>query len=365
VPVRPDNLTAERRGDMVDVHFVVPAANADGSRPANIERVEVYGFTGPSIATDDEIRRLGTRIATVEVNAPPDPDAVPEAADPPPEPVLQSGVDQGATARVTERLTADVMTPVDLPPPADVAPRAPARAASPEVPPAPEPADVPTRIYVAVGVGARGRTGAAARRAIVPLVPAPPPPLRPAISYDEESITVSWIAPETVEILTYHLYDVRTVTPGGPVMESRLTKAPVAETQVADRRIEWGAERCYVVRSAQTVAGLVIESDAPLPTCVTLRDTFPPSPPTGLTAVATAGAISLIWDAASAPDLAGYLVLRGSASGALTAVTPAPIQETTFRDVVPSGTRVLYAVQAVDQSGNTSAPSGVVEETSR
>ena len=36
----------------------------------------------------------------------------------------------------------------------------------------------------------------------------------------------------------------------------------------------------------------------------------------------------------------------------LVPVTPAPIPDTNFRDTVPSGARVTYAVQAVDKAGN-------------
>jgi hypothetical protein len=111
---------------------------------------------------------------------------------------------------------------------------------------------------------------------------------------------------------------------------------------------------------------LTVESDAPTPACATLVDTFPPPPPSGLEPIASDGAISLIWDPSEAPDLAGYVVLRGPAGGReLTPVTPSPIAEASFRDVVPSGGRFVYAVQAVDKAGNRSAPSDHVEETAR
>ena len=64
------------------------------------------------------------------------------------------------------------------------------------------------------------------------------------------------------------------------------------------------------------------------PQCVTPRDQFAPAAPRGLAAVPTAGQISLIWDANTEKDLAGYLVLRGDApDGPLAAITPAPIRK--------------------------------------
>jgi hypothetical protein len=78
------------------------------------------------------------------------------------------------------------------------------------------------------------------------------------------------------------------------------------------------------------------------------------------------GTISLVWDAGKEPDIAGYIVLRGAPSAAeLARITPLPIQETAYTDKVPSGATYVYAVQAVDKSGNISAPSARKQETSR
>jgi hypothetical protein len=76
--------------------------------------------------------------------------------------------------------------------------------------------------------------------------------------------------------------------------------------------------------------------------------------------------MQLIWDSNSEPDLAGYVVLRGAVPGdTMTAITPAPIAEPSFTDSVQPGTRYAYTVQAVDKSGNRSAPSDRKEETAR
>ncbi len=109
-----------------------------------------------------------------------------------------------------------------------------------------------------------------------------------------------------------------------------------------------------------------MESEASEPACVKLTDIFAPAAPTGLTAVASEGAISLIWNASPEKDAAGYLVLRAIAPDETPVpVTPAPVPETTFRDSVPGGVRVTYAVQAVDTSGNVSPMSNRIEETAR
>ena len=124
-----------------------------------------------------------------------------------------------------------------------------------------------------------------------------------------------------------------------------------------------------MVRSIASVDGVSLEGEPSDAHCVTPRDEFPPAAPRGLAAVPTAGQISLIWDANTEKDLAGYLVLRGDApDGPLTALTPAPIRETSFRDgTVKPGMRYVYAIVAVDNATppNPSPQSQRVEETAR
>ena len=92
--------------------------------------------------------------------------------------------------------------------------------------------------------------------------------------------------------------------------------------------------------------------------------TFPPAAPTGLRTVSGEGVISLIWNASTEADLAGYLVLRAELpDGPLVPLTPAPIREATFSDAtVKPGVRYAYVVVAIDASKNRSAPSNRAED---
>jgi predicted phage tail protein len=140
--------------------------------------------------------------------------------------------------------------------------------------------------------------------------------------------------------------------------ERRLTESAVTAPEFVDKRIEWGGERCYTVRAVHTRGALSVESEPAMPACATLADTFPPAAPTGLIAVASEGAINLIWNANTEKDLAGYLLLRAPAE--TRAFAPAiadPIRDTTFTDKVQPGIPYVYAVVAVDTAGNRSAPS--------
>ena len=73
LPVAPDNFTAVRRGDTVALDFTVPSTNTDKTRPANVQRVEVYAFTGPTPPTDAELLKRAAKVASVVVKAPRDP----------------------------------------------------------------------------------------------------------------------------------------------------------------------------------------------------------------------------------------------------------------------------------------------------
>lgn len=392
LPAAPANIVADRRGDTVDIEFAVPSANADGSRPANVERVDVYAITGPPSIPDDQILKHGTKIASVEVKSPRDPDETVEADESDAEMELPQGkgLNQGAVARVSEELGPAAMTPYD-PSTNEESRRKKPVAAGEVARPLLGPATVPSRTYVGVGLTTRGRKGTVSKRVTVPLVPPPPSPGKPTVSYSETAVTVAWLPvtlPGMVQDantdgllesrpigpppprLSYNVYEVAPIdvsatavpiTPG-PI---KLTKAPVETTKFEDPRITWGERRCYAVHSVETADGLSIESRAAEPECKTFKDTFPPAAPKGLQALGGESLISLIWEPSPEKDLAGYLVLRGKTPDTLEQITPEPIQESRFSDGVQSGLRYFYAVKGVDKAGNVGPASAPADETAR
>ncbi len=344
LPSAPADIRAERRGTAVDVQFVLPSANADGSRPANIQRVEVYALSGPAAASENVVMKDGSRIGSVDVKSPRDPNVTvdPDEPDSDIEPLEGPGLDQGVVAHVRELLTASMLA-------SDTA---------------------GARTYVGVGITTRGRRGLLSGAVAVPLAPAPPAPEQPTVSYDETAVTIVW--PELGQGLAYAVYDVSPSPDAKPqevgtrAPERRVGAEPVTATTLTDPRITWNVERCYAVRAVKLVDSLRVEGDASAPRCVTLKDTFPPVAPTGVTAVASEGAINLIWTPSSSPDLAGYRVLRAEAPATTPAtITPELLGQTTYSDAVRAGVRYTYAVQAVDSAGNVSEPSAAVEETAR
>ena len=121
-------------------------------------------------------------------------------------------------------------------------------------------------------------------------------------------------------------------------------------------------ERCYLVRTVEMIGTLGVESAWSVPACIKPADVFPPAVPKSLAAVASEGAISLIWEGSEEPDLAGYVVLRGIVPGPpAERLTTAPIRETTFRDTtVKPGTRYVYAVD-LDRHGEAAERQRPVE----
>ncbi len=377
LPARPEPFAARRLSGVVYLQFQVPTADTDGTTPTDIGRVDVYGFTGQPPGNQDFFK-YGTLVASVPVRRPAEEEPAPKtrakqsgrpetwpAAPARPPASLQNGFDQGDTILVTEPLGQAELTEVVI------------RAKGPVAGPPPQKPSMPTRFYVAVGVNRKGQKGAASGRQSVVLAAPPAAPSDLAATYTETALTLDWTP--AAASAAFNVYEVPPVPPaaGGvkvptpPAAAGRLpmpvNPAPLPGPPFVDPRVAFGKPRCYVVRAVSLFGSQSIESDASPVQCVTPVDTFPPAAPASLNAIGSVGAISLIWEAGREPDLAGYLVMRGTLPGGeFVQVTPAPIAETTFNDTtVTRGVRYAYVVLAVDASGNRSARSNRVEEAAR
>lgn len=396
VPAAVADLTARRVGADIYLQFTVPVQNQDGTRPADLAAVEIYGLTvlpqsgRLDLPAPAVVLRRGVRVAAVAV-APPATDTG-KALSPP----ADTGGPRGQGERVTVIESAATLA---SPPDRGTEPSRKATAAhQPGVPPGPlwgpGRVSVPHRVYVAVGLRGPGRRGPPSPLVAVPLGPIPAAPLAVSACYSETAVTVEWLPAPTARRgalvapappllparpivplpppTRYHVYEAAPLAQPGTAPPRQdpprpLTTAPLGGPPFVDSRIEFGTERCYVVRAVETIDGVEVESPSSPPACVTLIDVFPPPPPQGLAVVAGAGVMHLVWEPVGDARLAGYLVLRGDAPDEkLRALTPAPIRETTYRDAtVEPGRRYIYVVVAVDQAGNVSAPSNRVEETAR
>jgi len=195
----------------------------------------------------------------------------------------------------------------------------------------------------------------------VPLRREPAPPGAAVLSYDEHALKIAWTPASPGD-----KYRVYRSDSSGKEQTPALTATPLAVAEYATP-VEFGEERCLIVRTVVAVGAVSIESEASPPACTTALDTFPPPAPTKLFAQPFEGKISLGWSGVDAPDLAGYLVLRAEGDDAtMRPLMTSPVTETAFVDTTTkAGTRYTYVVIAVDKAGNRSPESNRVVEVGR
>jgi hypothetical protein len=407
LPAAVEQIEARRRGNDVAITVTVPSKNIDGSVPVDIERIEVFGYTGTSAPPRGRFLEVATLAATLTIPQP-KPGADP-AARPAPENLGEPF--PGGTSTLLEKLTPETLVARPIPPSKDK-PRQPA------LPPAASP--TPTeegplrRFYMALPYSPRGRQGPPSPVFELRLTSLPDPPPVVMATHDAEAVRVEWepsggligflldrTLPRELSPLDVQPSDASATSDAAGVIEgptrynvyrhgaapeieqaggrapapaapTLITPTPLDTLTVADplSRLD-GRERCYVVTAVRGTGAQAVEGDPSTPpACVTPVDMFAPRAPSGLSTVSGEGAITLIWEPNTELDVAGYLILRGEAGDAtLTPVTDTVVTEARFIDrTVKPGVRYLYAVQAIDTrlpTPNVSVESARVEETAR
>jgi fibronectin type 3 domain-containing protein len=138
----------------------------------------------------------------------------------------------------------------------------------------------------------------------------------------------------------------RQVAPDQPPTQIGTSDKP----EYVDTSAQYGTPYIYSVVAAKNTT----ESVSSNKVAVNAPDTFPPAPPTGVTALATGDSIELSWHRNSEPDLQGYIVYRSANGGPferLGAITNLPA----YTDLkVQHGTTYRYQVSAIDRTNNES-----------
>ncbi len=128
-----------------------------------------------------------------------------------------------------------------------------------------------------------------------------------------------------------------------------------------DTTSEYDRPYTYTVQAFEESGNSKSESEMSDPVEITAVDKFPPAVPSGLEVLAGPGSVELAWDRNQEIDVRGYRIHRAVEDGPVQAaddIVPAP----SYSDHnVESGKRYRYAVSAIDQLGNESAPSAPVE----
>jgi hypothetical protein len=404
VPAAVQTISAARIGADVYVTLTIPSQNVDQSMPAEVSRVDVYGVTAVAPPARGRFLERGALVASVAVT-PPVREGEPVAA------ALPGSAAPGVPVTVR-----DTLEPPDfvVPPPVAAAPPD-GRQDSPGLVAAAPPAGALRRFYMALALTERGRPGPQGAIAELPLTVLPDPPGGLTFTYTDSTITVAWtpsggligflldraLPPEPPPFdgplpaaaagdsglgalpagpTLYNVYRELAPDPlelpaaaavaAGTPPPRPANAAPVAALAYTEPLVLDGRERCYTVRALRGIAPAAIEGSPSAPACITPVDVFAPAAPAGLETIQSTGSISLIWEANSEPDLAGYLVLRGEAGGATLAplTGEGPIADSSFTDeTVMPGVRYVYEVVAVDNRlplANVSAPARV-EATAR
>jgi hypothetical protein len=361
------DLTAERVGDLVQLHWTTPSMTTD--------RLEIQG------AMTAEICRI-----TVTSPAP-----QPQSCIPVTRQQVQSGPTQAAEA-LSPTLTAD--PPVLLayrvqifnshgrsaglspeaftasgiaPPPVDQLRATPTRdGAMLEW----QKTDSPTPVELdRLPVGPNG--------VVIEPTPhkTPSKPSKPTLKKTESHTQKSTTAPAPKPLKPQ-------MTPPAPI-EVKLQTPPLPADSggTIDNTAQKGETYRYTAQRVRSVSlgghALELRSNVSLPVTVAMRDIFPPHAPSGLEAVpggATAAdrSIDLSWTPNTEDDLAGYIVYRqeidskGVAAGTVTRLNATLVVGPAYRDLTAiAGRRYAYRVTAIDTAGNESAPSADVQETLR
>ncbi|MCM3881201.1 MAG: hypothetical protein ND807_13915 [Vicinamibacterales bacterium] len=350
-------FTAKRSGEDIVLHFKVPTANTNGISPADLERLDVYAHTGPLPSPADYLK-FGTLIGTLAVKAPPDPKETSQSGkreEGKGKGGTEPALEQGMATSVREAMTPALLEPGALPYVRPVGPVA--GPTLPEVVETPGTVNLPPpvmRYYVVVGTSRKNKKGAFAGPLGVPMsATVPGAPDTPSAAYTQDSLSLTWSLTEGGP-RRFNVYEV-SATPdvapaarvgGPPVLPANA--AVLAEPSFTDK-VQFGTEKCYVVRNVLMVGAVALESEPSAPVCVTARDTFAPSAPKALVAVSDDKGVNLIWEANTEPDLGGYLVMRQQAGGDFVQLTAEAIKDTSYRDAgAESGGSYAYAVVAVD-----------------
>ncbi|MDO8835750.1 MAG: hypothetical protein Q7V01_09135 [Vicinamibacterales bacterium] len=194
-PARIMDIAPRRQGDTVHVRVTVPDANLDGTRPVDLDRVDVYAFTGLT-ATDVRELKYATKIGTIKVQRHVPEDQLEEwekkGLVPPPNP----GIPAGGTSIVTDVLTPESFVPVT--PREDKKKRElrPVEVKVVERPLAgPQPEVRPRRFYAAIGISRKKIKGPNSIRPSLSLELPPSAPRDPVLTFNETAVTLSWTPP--------------------------------------------------------------------------------------------------------------------------------------------------------------------------
>jgi hypothetical protein len=172
---------------------------------------------------------------------------------------------------------------------------------------------------------------------------------------DPKGVKLTW--PETRPGLQYHV--TRRISGTGQPLDLGASDLP----QYVDAGAQYGTEYSYVVTATLSGDHRNAESEPSASVAITPKDTFPPSVPTDVAALATPTSVEVSWERSPESDTKGYYVYRSEAGQSFQRIGDLIALPTYSDKDVQSGKNYQYKVSAVDQRNNESARSSPVQVT--
>jgi fibronectin type 3 domain-containing protein len=199
--------------------------------------------------------------------------------------------------------------------------------------------------------GKRGRFGQwsdAVRFKVVP------PLAKPALKVEAtpDGVRLSWPASAGAEYRIYRL---------APLEQKPSPIATVKSPEYTDNQAQYGKAYVYSIQAFIASGNSEAESEASESVSITPVDVFPPAVPGGLAAVAGVSSIEVSWNPDTETDLRGYYLYRSVDGGPFERVGELLATPAYSDRAIATGKHYRYQVSAVDQAGNESARSPVVE----
>jgi len=197
-------------------------------------------------------------------------------------------------------------------------------------------------------VNHKGRASQWSNLVIVPIVAPPVVPANIKAEATLEGVRLTWTASGAT---SYRIF------------RGNEDLAKTDKAEYLDKDTQFGKEYVYTLQAAMKAGETEAESELSAPLTFTPRDTFPPATPSGASAIAGTTTIELNWERNTEADFKSYRVYRAGTTGDF-AVIADNVEAPAFSDrAIKAGTAYRYAITAVDQTGNESPKSNVVEIT--
>jgi len=217
-------------------------------------------------------------------------------------------------------------------------------------------------------INRRNQTAGLSNQVTIAPVPIPSAPDRLVSAVMPDIIKLTWNEPSAnadgstpARIAGYNIY--RTEDPKA-VPTVPINAVPLTKPEFEDRSFEFDKTYYYAVSVVASPENPYAESLPSALQSVAPRDTFPPSIPKSLDAVAENGVVTLLWEAPDDNDVAGYRVYRKEKDAtARVLLQPQLVAALSFRDdQVRHGIQYEYSVAAVDAHGNEGPAATIVVE---